>query len=209
MNPEFIQLNLLAAPFTKALLMLLISFGITGLLVGVWILVWPESFLRVNRFLSQWYSTRKATRILMVPHHTERFVYRHHRPIGLCIVIGSIYVLYTLAYRYDQEKITVLFFGALGAYPPADWLVPGLAITVGICTLFALVIGGFLLIRPSLLKGFEAWANQWVSARRQTKFLDTMHMGADQFLARRPRLVAVLLILGSLYALFRLSVFIR
>lgn len=207
MNPEFSQLNLLAAPFTKALLMLLISFGMTGFLVGLWILIRPESFLRVNRVLSKWYSTRKATKALMVPRHTERFVYRHHRPIGLAIIIGSLYVLFVLVSEYDRVKIIAKLFDS--AYPTMDWLAPGLAIALGVCTLFALVIGGFLLVRPSLLKGFEAWANQWVSARRQTRFLDTMHVGPDQFLARWPRLVAVLLIMGSLYALFRLSVFIR
>lgn len=205
MSPDISQL--ITAPFTKGLLMLLISFGVTGLLVGVWILIWAESFLRVNRFFSQWYSTRKATKALMVPRRTERIVYRHHRPIGLAIIFGSVYVLFVLITEYDRVKVIAKLFDS--TYPTMDWLAPGLAIALGVCTLFALVIGGFLLVRPSLLKGFEAWANRWVSARRVTKAMDTMHEGPDRLLARRPRLVAGLLILGSLYVLFRLSVFIR
>lgn len=209
MIPETGLAVFLATPLTKALLMLTISFGVVGFLVGIWILIRPESFFRANQFFSQWYSTRKVTKPLMVPHRTERFVYHHHRSVGLMVLAGSIYVLYALFFQYDRDKITAAFFGGVYSYPPAGWLVPGLAISLGVGAVFALVIGGFLLFRPSLLKGFEAWANQWVSARRVTKSLDAMHEGPDRFLVRRPRLVASLLILGSLYALIRLSVFVQ
>ena len=195
--------------WAKALLMVLIAGSVTGLLVGIWMLFRPESFINANRFLSQWYSMRKATKPLMVPHHTERFFYRHHRPTGLLIVAGSVYVLYALVSQYDRQNQIAAFFGGVRPSPMADVLVPGLALALGTGAVFALAVGAFLLVRPSLLKGFEAWANQWVSARRSTRFLDVMHTGPDRALMRRPRLLAVLLILGSLYALFWLGTYIQ
>ena len=129
--------------FAKTLLMLLITGSMTGLLVGIWMLIRPESFLRANQFFLQWYSLRKATKPLMVPHRTERFVYRHHRPIGLLVVAGSVYVLYLLFSQYDHQKVIAAFFGDAQLYPPAEWLVPGLALALGACTLFALIIGAF------------------------------------------------------------------
>jgi hypothetical protein len=194
---------------TKTLLMLLITGSMTGLIVGVWILIRPESFLRANKFLSEWHSLRKATKPLMVSRPTERFVYRHHRPVGLLILASSAYVLYVLVYYYDQKKLGAAMFGG-GYYSPlAEWLVPGLAVALGVGVLFAMAIGGFLLVRPSMLKGFEAWANRWVSLRRASRVLDEMHEGPDRFLIRWRPWVATALILGSLYALIRLGAFIR
>jgi len=202
-------MDMVTALLIKTLLMLLITGSMTGLLVGVWMLVRPESFLRANRFLSQWHSMRKATKPLMVSRRTERFVYRHHRPVGLLILAGSAYVLYALVNNYDQKKLGAAMFGG-GYYSPlADWLVPGLAVSLGVGVLFAMGIGGFLLIRPSLLKGFEAWANRWVSPRRASRVLDEVHEGPDRFLIRWRPWVAVALIFGSSYALIRLSAFIR
>ncbi|MBI5612121.1 MAG: hypothetical protein HY942_03495 [Gammaproteobacteria bacterium] len=194
---------------TKTLLMLLITGSMAGLIVGVWMLFRPQSFLRVNQFLSQWHSTRKATKPLMVSRRTEHFVYRHHRPVGLLILAGSTYVLYALVYYYDRKKLGAAIFGDAYFAPLAEWLVPGLTLALGVGVLFAMGIGGFLLIRPSLLKGFEAWANRWVSLRRAGRVWDEMHEGPDRFLIRWRPWVAVALILGSSYALIRLSVFIR
>ncbi len=194
---------------TKTLLMLLITGSMTGLIVGVWMLIRPESFLRANQFLSQWHSVRKATKPLMVARRTERFVYRHHRPVGLLILAGSAYVLYVLIYFYDQKRLSAAIFGDAYYSPLAEWLVPGLTLALGVGVLFAMGIGGFLLIRPSLLKGFESWANRWVSLRRASRALDEMHEGPDRFLIRWRPWVAMALILGSLYALIRLSAFIR
>jgi hypothetical protein len=185
--------------------MLLITGSMAALIIGVWMLFRPESFLRANQFFSEWHSIRRATKPLMVPRHTERFVYRHHRPVGLLVLVGAVYVLYALVSEYDRHKIVAAFFGGAQPPPPTEWLVPGLALVLGACALFALIVSAFLLIRPSLLKGFEAWANKWISARRVTKSLDTMHTGPDRLLLRYPRLLAGLLILGSLYALIRLG----
>lgn len=193
----------------KALVMIAISGCTAGLAIGVWLAVSPESFVRTNEFFSQWYSLRKVTKPLMVPRASERFFYRHHRPLGLAIVLGSVYVLYTLVFHYQRNKIIATFFASSGRHATADWLVPAAALSLGLAAIFTLVIGGFLVIRPSLLKGFEAWANKWVSARRKLKFLDRMRTGPDRFVGRRPRLTAGLLILGSGYALFRLSTFIQ
>jgi hypothetical protein len=194
---------------TKALLMLLITGGMAGLIIGVWMLIRPESFIKANQFFSRWYSLRKATKLLMVPRRTERFVYRHHRPIGLLVLAGSVYVLYVLVSEYDRQKIIAAFFGGVQPHPSAELLVPGLALALGACALFALTIGAFLLIRPSLLKGFESWANRWVSLRRASRVLDEMREGPDRFLIRWRRWAAAALILGSLYALIWLSAFLR
>lgn len=189
----------------KLFVLFLLTGCVAGLMVGIWLLVGPQAFQRVNRFFSQWYTTRKATKPLMAPRFIERFVYRHHRAFGFFIVACALYVLYGVLFEYDKASIISVFFGPVDPYPPATWLVPAMATIVGFGGFFALVVGGFLAIRPSLLKGFEAWANRWVSARRATKFLDTMYFGPDQWVMRHPRSVGAVIALASIYALIRLS----
>jgi hypothetical protein len=66
----------------------------------------------------------------------------------------------------------------------------------------ALIVGLFFWLRPSLLRGMEDEANQWVSSRRATKVLDEPHIQVDRFVARHAQRVGWLLLLGSIYLFF-------
>jgi hypothetical protein len=71
-----------------------------------------------------------------------------------------------------------------------------------------LIIGSIILIRPSLLKGVETWGNTWVSTRHTTRFLDTPHSGIDSLAACHPRLMGGFLLLGGLYVLGMLGIYL-
>jgi hypothetical protein len=71
------------------------------------------------------------------------------------------------------------------------------------------VIAAVLVFRPSLLKGVEGWADRYYSTRRSTETLDVMRYQPDDFVRSRPRLVGAVVALGSLYALFGLSLLVR
>jgi hypothetical protein len=66
----------------------------------------------------------------------------------------------------------------------------------------ALIVGLFFWLRPSLLRGMEEGANQWMSSRRATKVLDEPHGQVDSFAARHAQQVGWLLLLGSIYLFF-------
>jgi len=67
--------------------------------------------------------------------------------------------------------------------------------------LFAAFVSLFLLLRPSLLSGFEQGANRWVSLRRALKPMEIPRKGVDEYVFRYGRQAGTLLVLGSLYAL--------
>jgi hypothetical protein len=63
----------------------------------------------------------------------------------------------------------------------------------------ALIVGLFLWLRPSLLRGMEEQANVWVSMRRASKVLDVPHDQVDRYVARHAQRVGWLLLLASIY----------
>lgn len=82
--------------------------------------------------------------------HIERFVYRHHRVFGACVLIGAGVYLASIA--------------ANGLLWPSG--APGiLGVLLPMLTLLHLALlpfGAVMLLRPSLLKRLEAASNRWI-----------------------------------------------
>lgn len=87
----------------------------------------------------------------------ERFVYRHHRLFGGAIVAGALAHLFLLVLQRNHLFGIVLEHSTAGLR-----LIRLIELTEWGAAVFALVVGLFVLVRPSLLKGFEAAANRWI-----------------------------------------------
>jgi hypothetical protein len=61
------------------------------------------------------------------------------------------------------------------------------------------------MFRPSLLRGFEETANQWLSLRRAMKPMEIQRDNMDRYVQRYARQVGIFLLLGSLYTLLLLG----
>jgi hypothetical protein len=66
----------------------------------------------------------------------------------------------------------------------------------------AFIVGLFLWLRPSLLRGMEEESNQWVSSRRATRVLEIPRDDADRFVMRHAQRAGWLLLLASIYLFF-------
>lgn len=97
---------------------------------------------------------RGALDALERPRRIERFVYRHHRLFGSAIVAGSLMLLALLGAYQRRLPETLAWRGWHGTQLPlaAAWAL----------LVFALIIGCFILARPSALKRFESLANRWI-----------------------------------------------
>ena len=187
-----------------ALLWTLFGGGLFAVLVGVWLLLSPQSLMNFSRIANRWVSTRQATQWLETPRPIERFFYRHHKIFGVLLTLGAAFALYYLTVRYDSARM------AAGLALP--WKGPTVEIVADALlgfliagNIFVVGIGFIVLIRPSLLKRVEATSNRWISTRRLFKTLDNQSDLPDRFAVRQPRLLGVLLILGALYATLQLG----
>jgi hypothetical protein len=79
------------------------------------------------------------------------------------------------------------------------------ALVGALCAVFVAI---FMLLRPSSLRGFEQEANQWLSLRRALKPLETPRDDMEVFVLRHARQVGIFLLLGALYTLVLLLIWL-
>ncbi len=191
----------------RSLLVFLIVGCAAALIIGFWLLFRPDTLVRLNTRMDAWFSTRRALKPLMVPHRSEPFVYRHHRVAGALVLVGAGYTLYSVLYRFSMKATVAVFVPPYNRFF-VEWLVESAVAVLTLGSIVAVAIGVILAVRPSLLKGVEAWANRRFSPRAGLRFLEIMRYQPDAVVTRHPRYVAVLIILGSLYAIVTLGYFL-
>lgn len=136
----------------------------------------------------------------------ERFFYRNHRWFGLTMIVGGLYTLFQLGFSLDlveaQKTLGTLFPAPqLGA-----WLVESGIVYLWATNLFVLVLGFVVVLRPSLLKGFESWSNTPVSELRPIAQSRSLF---EQWLHRHPRQAAVFLLVGTFYVVTMFTFYLK
>lgn len=186
------------------LYVLLFAGALLGLVVGVMLIVDSQRVIGWNYALNRWYSTRLALRPLEETVDIKRMVYRWHRVLGVLVFAGALYTLDVLAFSYKAGALARAFRD-LGNPAILSLVFETVRIVLIVGNIAALAAAVVLCFRPSLLKGLEAWGDRQFSGRESTKPLEVMRYQPDDFVRARPRLVGILLTLGSLYVLFVLS----
>ncbi len=179
--------------------------ALLGIMLGLLLIFNPQIVERLSRAANRWVTTRHLNRWLDRSISIEHWFYQRHRATGIVIVAGATYILVYFGLLFDKAYA----LQRLGGWLPPQ-LLDGLLDALVLCSLVggavALIVGLFMWLRPSMLRGFEEQANQWVSTRRATKVLDVPHDEVDRYVARHAQRVGWLLLLASIYlfvAMFR------
>lgn len=170
--------------------------GALMLLIGLFILVSPDLFIRTGNKLNRWVSTEAFFNKLDAPKNTERFFYRHHVSCGLLFVFGAMYIFYTFAFAFDASKQTLSFFSSAVVN---DWLINSLVFLNIIFSIVIFVVGLFVMLRPSALKNIETIANHWFAVDASIKGLDVQLSMPDKMFLKRPRLLGFIIMAASAY----------
>ncbi len=191
----------------QALAIFLLISALLGMLSGLLLIFRPHLLARINRVANRWISTQYINQWLDRSISIERWFYRHHRPMGLLIILGASYILVYFYWLFDKAYTLrhmphylpdLLMDGLLDALVIV--LLPGAAV--------AFIAGFFIYLRPSLLRGMEKKANRWVSLPHVPPVLDRYYDQVDPFVARHAQSVGWLLLLGSLYLFFAMFRFL-
>jgi hypothetical protein len=175
-----------------------------ALLAGLLLIFNSRRAFAIGERLDRWVSTRSAMRPLEKHHSIARPMYRMHRLSGALICAGSLYALAILGTPEGAAAIGKSLAG-LGNKYFASWISDSLRVALLLGNAAAFVFGVIFIVRPSMLKGLEAWADRSISGRKATKPLEEVHRPADRFTREHPRLVGALVVLGSLYVLLNLG----
>lgn len=194
-SPDFLWL-------AQGLLASLLAGLVLALVVSALLLTRPRTLLELNRRLSRWVDTQGALRALERPLMLERLFYRHHRALGVAIVLGAGYVLWQWAFGFDRAALS-------GLLDPSwrnnglDWIVPAAELLVVGLHVLVLAVGGVILLRPSLLKGLEKAVNRWHGAASSERF-DRVIGTLDDQVAVYPRLTGFVLLMATVWSLVAL-----
>lgn len=194
----------------RALLLFLMVGSAAGLLTGMALIIRPEWVVRLGLNVNRWFSTRWLERTLDKSFKVDRYFYRHSRPVGAVLLAGAIYLIYFCTRGINNPGIT-LGLSRKFAVPPVlmEVLLDSVFYAWIAASALALIISLFLLIRPSMLRGFEQGANRWFSSRRSLKPFEIPRSGVDEYVLQHAQRAGVLLVLGSLYALAVLAIWVR
>ena len=174
---------------------------VLSLMVGLWMLLKPDATLRLNQYFNRWFATEKFATVLVSQRNIERALHRHHRLVGALVLGGAVYyILYALLFAFKTKDLASLLFQSW-SQPVAAWLTAALIVALVAGNVLAVAVGASLLVRPNLLVRFEAWANRSYGSEKLQQDLDAMRMQSDDLIARHIRLVGILVVAGSLYAL--------
>ena len=198
--------------FTEAVLLrgvyqFLIFSSVIGLLVGAVMILRPEWLARLGSYANKWVSTRKLARPMSKSIEVEHWFYRYNRWSGILLIAAAVYIIYMFTVQLARAsllatfvKMRIIQFALLE--PLLDTLV--LFFLAG--AVLAVLIGLFLIFRPSLLRDLEAGANQRVSVRQSLKPVEIPHDKLDKLVIRHTALTGVLILGASLYTLVVLVV---
>jgi len=187
----------------------LIVGSVGGILIGALLLFRPQQLHRISALLDRWVSTRRMDQALERSIRLDPWFYRHRKPAGILVATGSLYVLYFFGIQLDREPAIAGLVKHFGHHP---LLVGGLLDTLVLSALLgalcALLAALFALFRPSLLRDFEEGANRWLSLRRTLKPLEIPHDDVARYVGRYTRQVGTFLMLGGLYTLVLLLIWL-
>jgi hypothetical protein len=185
----------------RALAIFLLIGALLGILLGLLLIIRPQLLGVVNRVANHWISTRHISKMMDRSISIEYWFYQYHRAVGIAVVLGAIYIFIYFGLLFDKAHM----LQRLSSMVPArllDGLLDALVLSSMVGAAVALIVGLFLWLRPSQLRGIEEQSNLWLSSRKATKVLDVQHDQVDQYVARHAQKAGWLLLLGSIYLFF-------
>ncbi len=190
----------------RSLVLFLMVGSVAGLLTGTALILRPHWLMRLGKITNRWVSTRQIDKAFERPINLDQWFYRYSRVSGTLTLAGAIFIIYFFTTSFDKlGTLAGLFKNNIVPSSLMAGLLDGLVLIILVGSVLALIVGLFLLFRPSLLRGFEHKVNQTASLRRALKPLEIPRSNVDEYVFRHVQGVGVLLVLGSLYTLVGLA----
>jgi len=191
--------------FQSAVIFIIMG-SVAGLLIGALLVFRPQQFQVISGLLNRWVSTRTFDKALESSFSIDPWLYRYRRVTGALILAGALFVLFYFTVQLDRAATIEGLAKHFHYYPSiVGGLLDALVLSSLLGSLCAIFVALCLIFRPSLLRGFEESANQWLSLRKALKPMEIPRDNMDRYVQRYTRQVGIFLLLGSLYTLVLLA----
>lgn len=176
--------------------------GILLLPVGFAFSFMPEKMFNLANKMNKWVATDNFFNELNKPRYKESYFYRHHQIVGAIIFLSSVTCFYYLSFYVGIESITEVLI-KLAESEFEKWLFLMLYYILMVAISLVAIFGIFMFKRPSTLKKFEKWSNQWIDTDESLSSLDRQNNVPDKVLpGNHPRIFGGVIILAAIYMLW-------
>ena len=188
----------------KILQALLTSIGFLSIATGVLLIVIPRNKLVQKTHVRRWLFENSITALLDRYHTIEKPAYKFHRSVGAALTIGALIMLTPLLELYDHPTLIIFMNFTIGF-----WGTHALILASWMLSIFALVIGVILFMRPSALKAFEVAANRWIELFPSAETSKSLtNKGINRLVLGAPRFSGLLLVALGLVCLLASSIWL-
>jgi hypothetical protein len=118
--------------------------------------------------------------------NTQNVIYRHNIISGVCLIVGSAFVLVSLLYRLDIRSFVIVFFGSGEFASPNELFVSALAMLGKVTGVAGLLFGSILLFNPDQMLKIEKTLNTWFATQDMVDKLDQTSRDIDTVVYQRP-----------------------
>jgi hypothetical protein len=161
--------------------------GILGVLLSLMLLFAPKYTRSLSAVLNRNIDMdQKLLEFIDKDINTQNVIYRHNIISGVCLIVGSAFVLVSLLYRLDIRSFVIVFFGSGEFASPNELFVSALAMLGKVTGVAGLLFGSILLFNPDQMLKIEKTLNTWFATQDMVDKLDHTSRDIDTVVYQRP-----------------------
>ena len=161
--------------------------GILGVSLSLFLMVAPDKSRALSDFCNRYFEfDKKLTRLIDRDIQTETLIYRHNIIAGVCLIVGSAFILVFLFYRLDVRSFITVFLGPGKFNTTGEVIISAMAMIGKFAGLLGMLFGSILLFSPDQMRSIEKRVNTWCATDRMMERLERTHREVDTLVYSRP-----------------------
>ena len=167
--------------------------GLLGIILSLLLLFDPQKIQQLGKRFNQYIDIDAKFRKMIDRNiSSDGIFYTHNILAGICLIVGSAFILVFLFYRLDVQSILVALFGRGNFNAVTDIVISAMALVGKLAGIVGILIGSILLFDPDQLKRIEKRLNIWLATEPMIEKLEQAHPDVDAFVYQRPVLCGII-----------------
>ena len=178
---------------------LALIFGILGIAFSLLLLFSPNVTKKISNVFNRYIDVDKKVSYLDKDIRTESIIYNHHIIVGVCLIVGSGFILIFLMFKLDVVNFVNIFFISQKYASINEIILSSMAMVGKIVGVAGIIIGFILLFSPEKMKKIEKKVNTWFSTQHMISKLDETHHDIDTFIYQHAVLFGLTGLITSIF----------
>jgi hypothetical protein len=178
---------------------LALIFGILGISFSLLLLISPNATKKISNVFNRYIDVDKKVSYLDKDIQTESIIYKQHVIVGVCLIVGSGFILIFLMFKLDVSNLVNILFSSQKFASINEIILDSLAMIGKIVGIAGIIIGFILLFLPGKMRRIEKKVNTWLSTQQMISKLDETHHDIDTFIYQHSLLFGLTGLITSIF----------